>query len=59
MVPKPWSGKRQSIRSSGLELLASGVWSGVGILGPEAFDPVPFLDLLKDDYDSPWKMEER
>jgi saccharopine dehydrogenase (NAD+, L-lysine-forming) len=36
-----------------LELLASGAWSGHGVLGPEAFDPVPFLDLLKD-YGSPW-----
>ncbi len=36
-----------------LELLASGAWSGSGVLGPEAFDPVPFLDLLKD-YGSPW-----
>ena len=38
-----------------LELLESGVWSGNGVLGPEAFDPVPFLDLLKD-YGSPWGM---
>ncbi len=30
------------------ELLASGAWSGAGVLGPEAFDAVPFLDLLKD-----------
>ena len=29
-----------------LELLASGVWQGAGVLGPEAFDAVPFLDLL-------------
>jgi saccharopine dehydrogenase-like NADP-dependent oxidoreductase len=29
-----------------LELLAGGVWSGAGVLGPEAFDAVPFLDLL-------------
>lgn len=43
----------------GLELLAKGLWSGVGVLGPEAFDPIPFLDLLKGDYDSPWGMEER
>ena len=41
-----------------LELLASGVWSGVGVLGPEAFDAVPFLDLLTA-YGSPWGMEER
>ena len=29
-----------------LELVASGVWSGEGVLGPEAFDAVPFLELL-------------
>jgi len=29
-----------------LELLANGAWSGSGVLGPEAFDAVPFLDLL-------------
>ena len=43
----------------GMELLAKGTWSGAGVLGPEAFDPVPFLDLLKDDYGSPWGMEDR
>ncbi len=42
-----------------LELLAAGVWSGVGVLGPEAFDAVPFLDLLRDGYRSPWGCEER
>lgn len=36
-----------------LELLASGTWSGTGVLGPEAFDAVPFLDLLNA-YGSPW-----
>jgi saccharopine dehydrogenase (NAD+, L-lysine forming) len=40
-----------------LELLARGTWSGSGVLGPEAFDAVPFLDLLKD-YGSPWDMTE-
>ena len=35
-----------------LELLAEGVWEGAGVLGPEAFDAVPFLDLLAD-YGSP------
>jgi saccharopine dehydrogenase-like NADP-dependent oxidoreductase len=39
--------------SVALELVASGVWSGVGVLGPEAFDAVPFLDLLND-HGSPW-----
>lgn len=40
-----------------LELLANGTWSGTGVLGPEAFDAVPFLDLLKD-YGSPWGIKE-
>jgi saccharopine dehydrogenase-like NADP-dependent oxidoreductase len=42
-----------------LELLAAGIWSGSGVLGPEAFDAQPFLDLLAGDYESPWGMEER
>lgn len=42
-----------------LELIANGVWKGAGVLGPEAFDAVPFLDLLKGEYNSPWGMEER
>jgi saccharopine dehydrogenase (NAD+, L-lysine forming) len=29
-----------------LELIAAGTWSGAGVLGPEAFDAVPFLDKL-------------
>jgi saccharopine dehydrogenase-like NADP-dependent oxidoreductase len=29
-----------------LELLSRGEWQGAGVLGPEAFDAVPFLDLL-------------
>ena len=41
-----------------LELLAAGTWTGSGILGPEAFDAVPFLDLLTA-YGSPWGMEDR
>jgi saccharopine dehydrogenase (NAD+, L-lysine forming) len=42
-----------------LELLATGVWSGAGVLGPEAFDAVPFLDLLRDGYGQAWGMQER
>jgi len=41
-----------------LELLANGTWSGAGVLGPEAFAPTPFLDLLTE-HGSPWGMEER
>ncbi len=42
-----------------LELLADGTWSGTGVKGPEAFDAVPFLDLLAGEYGSPWGCEER
>ncbi len=46
-----------------LELLSAGTWSGVGVLGAEAFDAVPFLELLAapapDGYGSPWGLEER
>ena len=31
-----------------LELLAKGDWQDTGVLGPEAFDAVPFLNLLGD-----------
>jgi saccharopine dehydrogenase-like NADP-dependent oxidoreductase len=40
------------------ELLANGAWSGAGVLGPEAFDALPFLDLLASEYGSPWGMTE-
>ena len=36
-----------------LELLANGTWSGTGVIGPEFFDSVPFLELLNA-YGSPW-----
>lgn len=35
-----------------LELLASSEWQGVGVLGPEAFPPQPFLAKLAE-YGSP------
>jgi saccharopine dehydrogenase (NAD+, L-lysine-forming) len=40
-----------------LELLAAGVWSGAGVLGPEAFPPNPFLDKLVE-YGTPWAIRE-
>ena len=46
-----------------LELLARGTWTGSGVLGPEAFDATPFLDLLAapkpEGYGSPWGLEDR
>ncbi|MEX0834282.1 MAG: saccharopine dehydrogenase C-terminal domain-containing protein [Actinomycetota bacterium] len=44
--------------AAALELIASGTWKGAGVLGPEAFDSMPFLDLLNE-YGAPWKIEER
>jgi saccharopine dehydrogenase-like NADP-dependent oxidoreductase len=41
-----------------LELLAAGVWKGAGVLGPEAFDAVPFLDRLRDRGEH-WHVDER
>lgn len=41
-----------------LELLEAGTWSGAGVLGPEAFDAVPFLNLLRDNGE-PWGIDER
>jgi saccharopine dehydrogenase (NAD+, L-lysine-forming) len=41
-----------------LELLAGGVWSGAGVVGPESFDAVPFLDRLRARGEE-WHVEER
>ena len=47
-----------------LELLADGTWSGMGVLGPEAFDAAPFLELMArpeadGGYGQPWGLEDR
>ncbi|WP_432522263.1 saccharopine dehydrogenase family protein [Kineococcus sp. SYSU DK006] len=42
-----------------LELLAQGRWSGSGVMSPEQFDAVPFLDLLTTAHDAPWGLQER
>ncbi|WP_066039358.1 saccharopine dehydrogenase family protein [Herbiconiux solani] len=47
-----------------LELLSKGVWSGVGVRGPEAFDAQPFLDLMaapidEGGYGQAWGLEDR
>ena len=41
-----------------MELISNGSWGGAGVRGPEAFDAVPFLDLLAGDYASPWGIQE-
>jgi saccharopine dehydrogenase-like NADP-dependent oxidoreductase len=44
-----------------LELIAKGVWSGRGVVGPEVFDSIPFLDLLASStgYNVKWVAQER
>ncbi|MGO4103595.1 saccharopine dehydrogenase family protein [Leifsonia sp. YAF41] len=47
-----------------LELLATQVWTGIGVLGPEAFDAKPFLDLMKravadGGYGQDWGLQDR
>jgi len=32
----------------GMDLLEHGIWKGVGVLGPEAFDPDPFMERMAD-----------
>ncbi len=40
-----------------MELLVEGVWKGKGVLGPEAFDPRPFLARMQE-YNFPYKIRE-
>lgn len=47
-----------------LELLSTGAWAGRGVLGPEAFDAQPFLDLMAlaeadGGYGQAWGLEDR
>lgn len=41
----------------GWDLIEHGRWKGVGVLGPEAFDPVPFMDKMAE-YEFPYGMKE-
>lgn len=40
-----------------MDLLKHGVWKGVGVLGPEAFPPEPFMEKMTD-YGFPYGMKE-
>jgi saccharopine dehydrogenase-like NADP-dependent oxidoreductase len=40
-----------------MELLAEGVWDGTGVMGPEAFDPDPFVERMPA-YDFPFGIKE-
>lgn len=40
-----------------MELIHSGKWKPQSVMGPEWFDPKPYLDLVNE-YGAPWKMRE-
>ena len=40
-----------------MDLLKHGQWKGTGVLGPEAFDPVPFMERMAE-YGFPYGMKE-
>jgi saccharopine dehydrogenase (NAD+, L-lysine forming) len=41
----------------GWDLLEHGAWKGVGVKGPEAFDPVPFMEKMAE-YGFPYRIKE-
>jgi saccharopine dehydrogenase-like NADP-dependent oxidoreductase len=41
----------------GWDLLEHGEWKGTGVMGPEAFDPIPFMNKMKA-YGFPYGMKE-
>lgn len=40
-----------------MELIETGLWRGTGVLGPEAFDPDPFMEKMLE-YDFPYGIKE-
>ena len=40
-----------------MDLIEHGVWKGVGVLGPEAFEPVPFMEKMAE-YGFPYGIKE-
>jgi len=41
----------------GFELIAKGIWQGSGVMGPEAFDPIPFMERMEA-YGFPYRIKE-
>jgi saccharopine dehydrogenase-like NADP-dependent oxidoreductase len=40
-----------------MELIHNGIWKPQSVMGPEWFEPKPYLDLVNE-YGAPWKMRE-
>ena len=40
-----------------MDLIEHGVWTGAGVLGPEAFDPIPFMEKMAE-YGFPYGIKE-
>jgi saccharopine dehydrogenase-like NADP-dependent oxidoreductase len=38
-------------------LIEHGIWKGIGVLGPEAFDPIPFMQKMAE-YEFPYEIKE-
>ena len=41
-----------------MELLEHGMWKGAGVLGPEAFEPDPFMEKMAE-YGFPYGIQDR
>ena len=41
----------------GWELINNSTWKGIGVFGPEAFDPIPFMDKMEE-YGFPYGIQE-
>jgi saccharopine dehydrogenase (NAD+, L-lysine-forming) len=41
----------------GWDLIHTGIWNGIGVLGPEVFDPVPFMEKMAE-YGFPYGIKE-
>ena len=41
----------------GWDLIEHGIWKGKGVVGPEAFDPIPFMEKMQE-YGFPYGMKE-
>jgi saccharopine dehydrogenase (NAD+, L-lysine forming) len=40
-----------------MDLVEHGIWKGTGVLGPEAFDPIPFMEKMAE-YGFPYGIKE-
>jgi saccharopine dehydrogenase-like NADP-dependent oxidoreductase len=46
LVRMPWRSEPAPGSVIAMELIEEGVWKGAGVLGPEAFEPKPFMERM-------------